>query len=205
MSPLQQRILEISYKKKLSHIGSCLSVVDFIDSLYTKDKDVLFILSKGHAGLALYVVLEKHFGFDAEKLFDKHGVHPFECKEDKIEVTSGWLGQGITIALGRAIANLNRNVFCLISDGEVAEGAVFETLYFATRKNINNLITIIDCNGYSAYDKCDTQTLKNIFSDFNNVWYLESDDSQYPPFLKGLDAHYHVISDGEWKEYAKGN
>ena len=58
---LKKRILEISYKKKLSHLGSCLTAVDIIDEIFKiKKPDEKFVLSSGHAALALYVVLEKY-------------------------------------------------------------------------------------------------------------------------------------------------
>ena len=75
MSYLKERILEIAYKHKLSHLGSYFSSVDIIDKIYkTKDKDDTFILSSGHAALALYVVLEKYEGKNAEELFLKHNI-----------------------------------------------------------------------------------------------------------------------------------
>ena len=68
MSNLKKRITEIAYKNKLSHLGSYLSSVDIIDKIYkTKDKEDIFILSSGHAALALYAVIEKYEGKDAEE------------------------------------------------------------------------------------------------------------------------------------------
>jgi len=67
---LKKRITNISYKKGLSHLGSVLTAVDIIKEIYdTKKEEDIFILSAGHAGLALYVVLEEKYGFDAEKYF----------------------------------------------------------------------------------------------------------------------------------------
>ena len=85
LNDLQKRILDISYKHKLSHLSSNLTAVGIIDEIYClrKDNDP-FILSSGHAGLALYVVLEKYYGLDAEKLFKKHGVHPNRDIKDKL-------------------------------------------------------------------------------------------------------------------------
>ena len=76
---------------------------------------------------ALYVVLEKYFGIDAEELLEKHGHHPHRDELNKLHCSTGSLGQGITVAVGRAIANPNRDVYCLISDGECAEGSVGST------------------------------------------------------------------------------
>ena len=72
MVDLKKRILEIAYKNKLSHLGSYLSSVDIIDKIYAKkNPNDIFILSSGHAALALYVVLEKYENRDAEELFKK--------------------------------------------------------------------------------------------------------------------------------------
>src|ERR1700750_489699 len=125
LSALQYRILELSYKHKLSHIGSCLGCVDVLDMIYNRRKDnEPVILSCGHAGLALYVVLEKHLGKDAEQLFLKHGVHPNKDLGDGIYCSTGSLGMGLSIAAGRALADRNKPVWCVISDGEMAEGVV---------------------------------------------------------------------------------
>ena len=79
---LKKRIFDISFRHKLSHLGSCLTAVDIIDEIYSiKKPDERFVLSSGHAGLALYVVLEKYNqgdatglvqGLDAEKIFNHH-------------------------------------------------------------------------------------------------------------------------------------
>ncbi|MEN6293828.1 MAG: hypothetical protein ABFD07_17660 [Methanobacterium sp.] len=77
MNELERRIIDISYKEKIGHLSSTLNAVNIIDEIYqTKKPNEPFILSSGHAALALYVVLEKYEGRDAEELFHKHGVHP---------------------------------------------------------------------------------------------------------------------------------
>ena len=71
------RIIEISYKKRLSHIGSSLTTYPILEKIYTeKNKDDIVILSAGHAGIAQYVALEKFCGYNAEELFNIHGLHP---------------------------------------------------------------------------------------------------------------------------------
>ena len=140
MVSLKKRILEIAYKHKLSHLGSYLSAVDIIDEIYRyKDPRDIFILSSGHAALALYVVLEKYEGKDAEELFLKHGGHPHRDELNGIYCSTGSLGLGITVAVGRALANKNRKVHVLISDGESAEGSVWEALRFIQENNLTNI------------------------------------------------------------------
>ena len=122
---LKEKILEISYKYKLSHLGSYFSSVDIIDGIYgNMNNEDIFILSSGHAALALYCCIEKYHGVSAEELFLKHGGHPHRDEANKIHCSTGSLGLGITIALGRAVANPNRKVCVLVSDGECAEGSV---------------------------------------------------------------------------------
>ena len=72
MKELKQRIVDIAYKHKLGHLGSYLSSVDIIDKIFQKKQpEDIFILSSGHASLAMYVCLEKYYGIDAEMLFLK--------------------------------------------------------------------------------------------------------------------------------------
>ena len=81
---LIRRLLEISYKNKLHHLGSYFSSIETIDEIYSnmKENDI-FILSNGHAAVALYVVLEKYFGFNAQHLLDEMGEHPKRNEQRK--------------------------------------------------------------------------------------------------------------------------
>ena len=197
---LKKRILEIAYKHKLSHLGSYLSAVDIIDEIYkSKNKEDIFILSSGHAALALYVVLEKYEGKNAEELFLKHGGHPHRDEANGIYCSTGSLGLGITVAVGRALANKNRKVHVLISDGESAEGSVWEALRFIQENNLTNIEVYVNVNGYAAYDKVDVKYLVDrleVFLPSINIRYTNV--NQYP-FLRGLNAHYHVMSEEDYK------
>tara|TARA_R110002012_G_scaffold14400_1_gene59583 strand:- start:857 stop:1468 length:612 start_codon:yes stop_codon:yes gene_type:complete len=200
MVNLKQRILEIAYKHKLSHLGSYLSAVDIIDEIYkSKNKEDIFILSSGHAALALYAVLEKYEDKNAEKLFLKHGGHPHRDEENGIYCSTGSLGLGITVAVGRALADKNRKVHVLISDGESAEGSVWEALRFIQENNLTNIEVYVNVNGYAAYDKVDIKYLVDRLKAFLpsiNIRYTNV--NQYP-FLRGLNAHYHVMSEEDYK------
>jgi transketolase len=145
MINLKKRLIEIAYKHKLGHLGSYLSSLGIIDEIYSKmNKDDIFILSSGHASLAMYVCIEKYFGIDAEMLFLKHGGHPHRDEENKIHCSTGSLGLGLPIALGRALANPNRKVWVLISDGEAAEGSIWETLKTIQEFNLNNIEVFVN-------------------------------------------------------------
>ena len=200
MVDLKKRILEIAYKHKLGHLGSYLSAAEIIDEIYkSKNKEDIFILSSGHAALALYAALEKYEGKNAEELFLKHGGHPHRDEENGIYCSTGSLGLGITVAVGRALANKNRKVHVLISDGESAEGSVWEALRFIKESNLSNIEVYVNVNGYAAYDKVDIKYLVDrlkVFLPTINIRYTSV--NQYP-FLRGLNAHYHVMSEEDYK------
>lgn len=192
---LKRRIIEISYAHKQAHIGSCLTAVDIIKGIYdTKKPEEKFILSSGHAALALYVVNEATGGVDAEKAFDHHGVHPDKCQECGLDASTGSLGHGIGIAVGYALSDRSKNVFCLMSDGEAAEGSVWEALRIARQLKLTNLKTYLNFNGYGAYDPTNLSEMPKVTeTHVTNVDYL--------PFLNqpdGQQAHYHQLTENEY-------
>lgn len=197
---MKKRILDIAYKYKLSHLGSYFSSLNIIDEIYSKMKmGDIFILSSGHASLALYVCLEKYRNQDAEALFLKHGGHPHWDEQAGIYCSTGSLGLGITIALGRAIANPNKKVYVLISDGECAEGSVWESLKTIKELNISNIEIHVNINGYAAYKEVDREYLTNRLKAFLPEIKIHYSTEQQFSFLKGLNAHYHVMSENDYK------
>jgi len=200
MVELKKRIVEIAYKYKLSHLGSYFSALEIIDSIYQKmNKDDIFILSSGHAALALYVCLEKYRGQDAEALFIKHGGHPHWDEEAGIHCSTGSLGMGITIALGRAVANPNRKAYVLVSDGECAEGSVWESLKTIVEQNIQNIEIHVNINGYAAYREVDTTYLTNRLKTFYPEINIHYTTVEHFSFLKGLNAHYHIMKENDYQ------
>jgi transketolase len=198
---LKKIIAEISYKHKLGHLGSYLSSVDIVDEIYSKmDKNDIFILSSGHASLAMYVCIEKYFGIDAEMLFIKHGGHPHRDEENKIYCSTGSLGLGLPIALGRALANPKRKVWVLISDGEAAEGSIWESLKTIQELNINNIEVFVNINGLCAYKEVDIDYMSIRLKSFLPRIELRYTTVEQYPFLKGLNAHYHVMSEENYNQ-----
>lgn len=188
------RILEISFKNNLSHLGSCITVYPILEQIYKEKKDEdLVILSSGHAGLAQYVLIEKYSNnkINAEDLLHSMGIHPVRKPENGIHVSSGSLGCGILVAIGLAIANKNRIVYCILSDGECAEGAVWEALSFCKNKNITNIKIHVNINGFSAYDPVD----RNYLADRLKVFFpnIIIHQTNNPEYLGGLNAHYHIM------------
>jgi len=161
-------IIEQSKKAQVGHIGSALSIIDILVVLYEKileipdtnsnDRD-RFILSKGHAALALYVTI--YFkGFIAKEELDSYcqdnsmlGVHP-EHFIRGIDFSTGSLAQGVTFATGAALAakiqESPRLIYCLLSDAELNEGSFWESILFASHHRLSNLIFILDNNGQQA-------------------------------------------------------
>ena len=193
---LKARIIAISYKHNLSHLGSCLTAVDIIDEIYQQKKDnEKFVLSQGHAHLAHAVVME-HLGSikDAEKNIIEHGIH---CERTGgCDVSTGSLGMGLSISVGMALADKSKNVYCLISDGEISEGSIYEALNVAEDQKLTNLFIYLNYNGYGAY-----RAIKEYKLQFLPYHYLiRKINVNDFPFLKGLDAHYRVMTDGEYQQ-----
>lgn len=201
---LKNNLLDLCYKNQLHHLGSYFSCLEILDEIYSKmNEDDIFILSNGHAVAALYVVLEKYFGFDAQELLNQYGDHPKLDEDHKIYCSSGSLGLGILVAVGRSLANKNRNTYCLISDGEAAEGSVWEALRFSYEQKIENLKIYVNANGYCAYDIVDLDYLEKRIAAFNpSVVFCRTNVNQFD-FLEGLEAHYKHISAAEYARVKK--
>jgi transketolase len=196
---LKKRCLEIAYKNKLSHLGSYFSSLDIIDKIYSRMReDDIFILSSGHAALALYVVLEKYKKVDAEELLKKHGCHPKLDEKNYLYCSTGSLGMGLTVAVGRAVANKNKKIYCLISDGECAEGSIWESLSFIKQSNLNNIEVHVNMNGYCAYDSIDKKYLTDRLLSFLPSTIIHETFVEHFSFLKGLNSHYHIMKEEDY-------
>jgi transketolase N-terminal domain/subunit len=205
---LKNRIIEISYNHKLSHLSSCLTAVDIIDEIYRiKKANEKFVLSEGHAGLALYCVIEKHLGINAEKIFKHHGIHPDHCKECNLDCSSGSLGHGLGIAIGMAIADKTKNVYCLVSDGECSEGSIYESLNFIDKYKVDNLKIYFNLNGFGAYSKIDVYKMQfKLFSlhASGNMNFRYTTVSEFNFLKNDLSDHYKILINTEynaWKLY----
>lgn len=202
LNKLERRIIDISYKLGLSHIGSCLSAVRLIDQIYlVKKPSDIFVLSSGHAALALYVVLEKFEGKNAEELYAKHGTHPNRDLDDKIWVSTGSLGQGLPIAVGMALADKTRDVYVMTTDGEMAEGSCWEALRIASEQRIENLKITVNANGYGAYGKVDADLLDIRMQYFYPSLVIQTNTYSYPDYLQGVDAHYHKLTKEQYEAF----
>lgn len=200
MNALTRRIIDITYQEKLSHLSSTLSALPIIEEIYAKRKDdEVFILSNGHAGLALYVVLEKYYGVDPVAMLHKHGIHPGRDLENHLYCSTGSLGSGLPIAVGHALAAPHKNVYCMISDGECAEGSIWESLRFINDNKIDNLHVYANLNGMGAYDMIDTITLSHRLVAFLPRINVRFSSPPNWPFAKELLTHYYVLKQSDYE------
>jgi transketolase len=161
-------VTDMICKAGSGHIGGALSIVEILITLYYRVMTVKvseprwegrdrFVLSKGHAGPALYTILayKGYFPFEWLTTMNKNKTmlpsHVDQQKTPGIDQTAGSLGQGISCAVGLAISakisKQNHHVYCIIGDGESQEGQVWESAMFAAHKKLDNLIVIADKNG----------------------------------------------------------
>jgi transketolase len=200
MSPLERRIINITYQEKMSHLSSVLSAAPIIEEIYAKKhNDEVFVLSNGHAGLALYCKLEQLYdNVDAVELLHKHGIHPNRDLDNHLYVSTGSLGSGLPIAVGHALATPNKTVYCMISDGECAEGSIWESLRFINDYPVNNIEVYANINGMGAYDMIDTDLLTRRLQAFLPRINIRTTKPTDFSFAKGLQTHYHVLSDNDY-------
>jgi transketolase len=201
MNKLAKRIMDITFHEKLSHLSSTLSALPIIEEIYKEKKDEeVFILSNGHAGLALYVVLEELYGIDAVMLLHKHGIHPGKDLDNKIYCSTGSLGSGLPIAVGHALADRSKNVYCIISDGEAAEGSIWESLRFVHLQKLHNLKIYVNINGMAAYEYVDVDYLVHRLKAFLPTINIRISKPVEFKFASGLLTHYYVMQLEDYQE-----
>ena len=186
-----------------SHIGSALSIADILAVLYsnimnfdsntpkleTRDR---FILSKGHAGAAVYAVLAESGFFPKEKLTTHYqdgsdlSGHVSHKNVPGVELSTGSLGHGLSVGVGMAkVAKMdkkNHRIFVLMSDGECDEGSIWEAAMFASHHKLDNLVALIDYNKIQSLD-----TVENTLA-------LEPFKSKWESFgwsVKEVNGHSH--------------
>lgn len=165
---IRRDIVSMIHRAKSGHPGGSLSVVEILTALYFDEMNVdssnpkmedrdRFVLSKGHAAPALYATLAEKGYFDKEELNGLRKIgrmlqgHPDMKGMPGVEISTGSLGQGFSVACGMAMAskldNAPWNVYTLLGDGEVQEGIVWEAAMSAAHYKLDNLIAFLDNNG----------------------------------------------------------
>lgn len=167
---LRKTIIEMAHKGQSVHIGCAFSLVEVCAVLYRSilnlgdktpraaDRDYL-VMSKGHGVMAQYACM-KELGWltdhDIQNYFGEgtelKGLS--ECNIPGLEVSSGSLGHGLSVGVGMALAsqkkNEKRKVFCIVGDGEMNEGAIWEGIIFASHFKLDNFFLIVDENKFQA-------------------------------------------------------
>ena len=192
-------IIEGTFNAKSGHPGGSLSIADLLTYLYTvkmnvnpadpdmKERDRL-VLSKGHTAPALYSVLAEKGFFPKEELKSLRHIgallqgHP--CIHiPGVDMSSGSLGQGISVACGMALAgkidNADYKVYTILGDGEIEEGQVWEAAMFAAHYKLDNLLAIVDNNGLQIDGKitevCSPEPITDKFAAFG--WHVITMDA----------------------------
>lgn len=211
---IRLKSIELTSKMNASHLGSIFSVVDlisvsFFENIRTTNCPLFdnlrsnFILSKGHAGLAIYLGLHYQDLMSLEDIdsYYSNGSnlsgHVSHIKVDGISFSTGSLGHGMPHAVGRALALKNAPTFLpivvLMGDGEMNEGTTWESALIASHYNLNNLLIIVDYNKMqslgSTNEILNLEPLNAKWSSFNfNV--LEIDGHNHEQILESYNRFY---------------
>lgn len=192
-------IIDMIYNAKSGHPGGSLSCVDILTCIYYNamnlDLDEIgmrtdkFILSKGHAAPAYYAMLASMGFIPREDLMTLRKAdsylegHP-SIKINGVDVSSGSLGQGLSIANGMALSkkidNKKGNVYCLLGDGEIEEGQIWEALMSANKYKLNNLIAFIDNNNLQ---------IDGTIKDVKSVDNLKEKVESFGFYVQEIDGH----------------
>ncbi|MCQ2272329.1 MAG: transketolase [Bacteroidales bacterium] len=195
---VRRDIIRMVHGAKSGHPGGSLGCADFLTALYFEIMDInpenftregknedMFFLSNGHITPVFYSVMAHRGYFPVSELatFRKFGTrlqgHPTPAEHiPGVRIASGSLGQGLSVAIGAALAKKANNdkhvVYALTGDGELQEGQVWEALMFAGAKGVDNLIATVDFNGKQidgpTNDVCSLNDLKAKFEAFN--WHV---------------------------------
>lgn len=164
---IRRNIIKQVYGAKSGHPGGSLSCADILTVLYFQQMNIdekepknpardRFVLSKGHCSPALYATLAERGFFEKKELTTFRNIegnlqgHPDMNKVPGVEMTTGSLGQGLSVANGMALTSkLNHDgyrVYCLLGDGEIEEGQVWEASMTASKYKLDNLCAILDYN-----------------------------------------------------------
>lgn len=202
LNKLERRIIDLSFKNRLTHVSSCLNVVNALAEIYSARKqDEPVVLGAGHASLALYITLESHGLCDAQEMIEKHGVHASRDMANGVWCSNGALGQAETVACGMALADRGRTVWLVTSDGACAEGAVWEAFNLAAKLRLMNLRVKIIANGLGAYGSIDISRLgEQLIASLYPVPFVIHKPVMPFAWLEGLNGHYLQISDAQHAE-----
>lgn len=208
---LRRDIVEMIYRAKSGHPGGSLSIADILTVLYWKEMNIdpnnpkmenrdRVVLSKGHAAPALYAALIAKGYADREliptlrKWHSPLQGHPDMKKLSGVEMSTGSLGQGLSVANGMALSSkIYKNdfrVYAILGDGELQEGQIWEAVMTAAHYKLDNVVAIVDFNNLQidghVTDVMDVTPLADKFKAFN--WHtIEIDGHNFEEIIKALD------------------
>jgi len=194
MNSRKQQIVSISKKLKLSHIGSNISVLPILEEIYKiKEPQDIVILDGAHAHLAHLLVMKamsgKFKGVKVEDLIHDYGIH---CdRRAGCDVSGGSLGHGIGIGIGYALADTNRDVYVILTEGGAMEGSTWEALRIKSDLNLTNLKVYTNFNGYSAVSEVDLNKLQErLFAFCPDIEFRLTENGEG---FDGVQGHYKTI------------
>lgn len=182
---IRRHAVELTHRSGGSHIGSILSVADIVAVLYAEvlnydisntkwDGRDRFVLSKGHAGLSLYISLAEAGFFDKSEL-DSYYLNGSRLSGHVshyvpgVDFSTGSLGHGLSSGVGMAYALKKKQnpakVYVVLGDGECDEGSVWEAMLFANHYNLDNIVAIVDHNKMQSMDFCEKTISKGSLAD----------------------------------------
>lgn len=211
---IRRDILNASFEANACHIGSALSAVEILVDLYYKimKPEDIFIFSKASGVAALYAILADKGYFPKDKLVFYLKNYPESNKIVPGVVHSvGSVGMGLSVAVGLAFADRSRNVYCLISDGQLDEGVTYEAALFARQHKLKNLYVICDNNGIQALGKTndilDLDTafdfFQKTFPNFENVKTIKGKGVSF--MENSTEWHYRNLDEELLKQALKEN
>ena len=207
----RKTIIEMIHTAKAGHPGGSLSVIDILTAIYEIDVDFnsekrsKVILSKGHAVPAQYaelyskgIILKEELN-TFRKINSRLQGHPYTGTIPEVDATTGLLGQGLSIAVGMAIAKKNNDdnnhVYAILGDGEMQEGQIWESLLQAAHYKLDNLIVIIDYNKLSSYDNVnESMNLEPLADKIKafNFHVIEIDGNDMEQIVRALNEAYAI-------------
>ena len=209
---IRKDIIEEVYQAQSGHPGGSLSCTDILTVLYFNQMNVdpkkpedanrdRLILSKGHCSPALYAILARKGYFDKEELKNFRKMdsflqgHPDMKKVPGVDMTTGSVGQGVSAGVGMAIAaKMNQagcRVYCVLGDGEIEEGQIWEAAMAAYKNKLDNLCVILDNNSLQIDGKIqDVAGLDNIEGKFKNFGFnvIQVDGHNISNLIDGFNS-----------------
>lgn len=190
----KERVTQLTYENEASHLGSSWGVYEVLKEIdKTRQPEDYVVVDEAHGAMGYYVWMEEHGMGNAQEMYDKHGTHQNKDPEYEIRVSGGSLGLAASVGLGMAMADKTRDVYCVTSDGSLAEGIWWEILRVKADLNVDNFKVYVNANGFGAYDPINTEKLQERVHTFcPDVVFVNTQ-------VEGLVDHYRKVEEEEYR------